>query len=180
MTVKGKLFAGLGAILVMVILMGGVGIWNTVRSSESISALGLTNNQEAVQLATIQRALWQMHYALAQFMALTDRAAREKIIANESKWHKEIDDSLDNFKRGSHSADELADMKKFETQYKQYKDARPRWFQLYGEGKIDEANEWHAKSISPLGESTVTVLSDLVREQQEAAELHEKKGEGAG
>ena len=174
MTVRSKLFAGLGIILLMVIAMGSVGIWNTVRASRVIEELGASNTRGAVQLASAQNALWQLRYGFPQFMVLTDKAARDKIVADEAKWYKEIDDNIAAFKKSSHSPEEVAALKKFEDVFKQYKEARPRWFQLYGEGKIEEAADWRAKTTTPFGAGTVAGLSELIQLQQKAADASEK------
>src|SRR6187402_2974242 len=107
MTVKGKLFAGLGIILLMVIVMGGMGIWNTMRSLQLIEALG-ASSRGTVQLADAQNALWQLRYGFPQFMLYTDKGSRDKIVADERRWYKEIDDNLAAFRQGRRSAEELA------------------------------------------------------------------------
>jgi methyl-accepting chemotaxis protein len=173
MTVKSKLVTGLGIILLMVITMGGAGIWNTMRSLQLIEELG-ASSRGAVQLANAQNALWQLRYGFPQFMLYNDKEARDKIVADEAKWYKEIDDNLAAFKKGRHSAEELAALKKLEDVFKQYKDARPRWFQLYGEWKLEEAAEWHAKTTTPYGAGTVAGLSELIQLQQKTAESLEK------
>ncbi len=57
MTVRGKLFVGLGAILLMVVATGGMGIYNTLRFTRVVQELGSVNTQGAVQLANAQNAL---------------------------------------------------------------------------------------------------------------------------
>ena len=174
MTVTRKMSAGLGVILLMVIAMGAVGIWNTMRASQLIEQLGATNTRGAVQLATAESALWQLRYGVPQFMVLTDKAARDKIVADEAKWFKQIEANLATFKNSNHSADELAALKTLEDVFRQFKDARPRWFQLYGDGKIEEAADWRAKTIFPSGAGTVAALDELIELQQKNAEALEK------
>ena len=60
MTVRGKLFVGLGAILLMVVATGGMGIYNTLRFTRVVQELGSVNTQGALQLANAQNALWQL------------------------------------------------------------------------------------------------------------------------
>ena len=73
-----------------------------------IEELGASNTRGAVQLASAQNALWQLRYGFPQFMVLTDKAARDKIVADEAKWYKEIDDNIAAFKKSSHSPEEVA------------------------------------------------------------------------
>ena len=60
MTVRGKLFVGLGAILLMVVATGGMGIYITLRFTRVVQELGSVNTQGALQLANAQNALWQL------------------------------------------------------------------------------------------------------------------------
>ncbi len=173
MTVKGKLVTGLGIILLMVMVVGGVGIWNMMRSLQLIDAVG-ASSRGAVQLANAQNALWQLRYGFPQFILYTDKTARDKIVADERRWNKEIDDNLAAFRSGQHTAEEMAGLKKLEDVFRQFKDARPRWFQLYGEWKLEEAAEWHSKTIAPHGAGTIAGLSELIQLQQSAAEALEK------
>ncbi len=173
MTVKGKQVAGQGIILLMVMVMGGVGIWNTMRTSQLAGELG-SSTWGAVQLANAQNALWQLRFGIPQFILYTDKGARDKIVADEVRWYKEIDDNLAAFRKGRHSVEELAALTKLEKVFKQYKDARPRWFQLYGEWKLEEAAEWHQKTTMPYGGGTITGLSELIQLQQKTAEALEK------
>jgi hypothetical protein len=46
----------------------------------------------AVLLADAQNALWQLGYGFPQF---GDATARATIVADESKWYKQISDELD-------------------------------------------------------------------------------------
>lgn len=174
MTVKGRLIAGLGAIFLLVVATGGMGIWNTVRSAQVIDELGSTNTRGAVLLANAQNALWQLRYATPQFMVLSGKGARDKIVADEAKWFKEIDENLVAFGKGNRSADELAVIRKLDESFKRYREVRPRWFQLYGEGNIEEATAWRAKYLTPIGASTVGDLAELIQLQQKNAERHEK------
>ena len=173
MTVKGKQVAGQGIILLMVMVMGGAGIWNTMRTAQLAGELG-ASTWGAVQLANAQNALWQLRFGIPQFILYTDKGARDKIVADEVRWYKEIDDNLAAFRKGRRSAEELAALTKLENVFKQYKDARPRWFQLYGEWKLEEAAEWHQKTTMPYGAGTVSGLSELIQLQQKTAEALQK------
>lgn len=171
---QGQADRGLGAIFLLVVATGGMGIWNTVRSAQVIDELGSTNTRGAVLLANAQNALWQLRYATPQFMVLTGKGARDKIVADEAKWFKEIDENLAAFGKGNRSADELAVIRKLDESFKRYREVRPRWFQLYGEGNIEEATAWRAKYLTPIGASTVGDLAELIQLQQKNAERHEK------
>ena len=173
MTVRGKLVAGLGIVLLMVLAMSAVGVWNTVRSVQLINDLG-TNSSGAVQLATAQDALWHLRYGVQQYVLFTEKGARDKIVADERRWYKVIDDNLATFKKDKRSTEELTALLKLEDVFKKYKAARPRWFELYGEWKLEEAAEWQSKNTAPLGAATIAALSELIQLQQKAANTLEK------
>ncbi|MEQ1772741.1 MAG: methyl-accepting chemotaxis protein [Burkholderiales bacterium] len=168
MTVNRKLFVGLGVILLTVIVLGGSGIWNMMRSLQLIEAVG-ASARETMQLANAQNALWQLRYGIPQFILFTDKTARDRIVADEVRWYKEIDENLSAFRSGHHNAEEMAALNKLQDVFKQFKDARPKWFQLYGEWKLEEAAEWHSKTMAPFGAATIAGLSSLIQLQQESA-----------
>ncbi len=107
-------------------------------------------------------------------MVLTDKTARDKIVADEAKWYKEIEGNLAAFRKADRGQAEIDALKKLEDVFKQYKEARPKWFALYGEGKLEEAAEWRAKTTTPFGAGTVAAMSELILLQQKMADLHEK------
>jgi hypothetical protein len=63
------------------------------------------NTRGAVLLADAQNALWQLRYGFPQFM-VGDTAARAVIVADESKWYKQINDALDAYASLDLSQDE--------------------------------------------------------------------------
>jgi len=174
MTVKNKLLMGLGTILFMVIVVGGAGIWNMMRSSAWLEAVG-ASSRGTMQLANAQNALWQLRYGIMEFIRFTDKTARDKIVSDEARWYREIDANLAAFRQAHQGAEETARLQKLQAVFKQYKDARPRWFQLYGEWQLEEAAEWHSKTLAPSGERTIAALSELIQLQQKNARALEEE-----
>ena len=172
MNVKNKLIAGLGTILLISSLMGGVGIWNTMRSSRFIDDIA-DSARGTLQLANSQNALWQLLYSIQQFILYTDKGARDKIVADDAKWYKEIDDNLVAFKAGQRSPEELTSLTKLQDVFKRFREARPHWFKLYFEWKLDEAGEWRSKTLQPLADGTIAELSALITLQQNIANAQE-------
>ena len=79
----------------------------SARLMQALDHIVQRHGKGAVQLASAQNALWQLRYGFPQFMVLTDKAARDKIVADEAKWYKEIDDNIAAFKKSSHSPEEI-------------------------------------------------------------------------
>jgi len=46
-------------------------------------------------------------------------------------------------------------------------EARPRWFELFGSGKEQEAADWRARATTPFGAATVKAFNDLIVLQHE-------------
>jgi methyl-accepting chemotaxis protein WspA len=126
------------------------------------------NTRGAVLLATAQSALWQLRFGLPQYMVGTpaDRAA---IVADEPKWYKIVNDSLDAYARLDISSDETRQFAHLRGVFKNYVDTRPTWFELYGSGKVQEAADWRVKTTTPLGVGTIKGLDDLIQLQDRAA-----------
>lgn len=140
---------------------GGVGIWITMRSLNFIEDIADTE-RGTMQLANAQNALWQLRYSIEQFILYTDKGARDKIVADDAKWYKDIDSDLAAFKAGQRSPEELAALTKLQDVFKKFKHARPQWFKRYHEWKLDEAGEWRSKTLQPLAESTIAELAALI------------------
>lgn len=47
-----------------------------------------------------------------------------------------------------------------------YLEARPKWFELLGAGKTEEAAAWRAQTTPPFGAATVKGLSQLIELQE--------------
>ena len=124
-------------------------LYNTTQARKNYERL-YHNTRGAVLLADAQNALWQLRYGFPQFM-VGDAAARAKIVADESKWYKQIDDGLDAYALLDISQDEKRGLAALREIYKKYVEARPLWFNLYGGGKIEEAADWRAKTTTPFG-----------------------------
>jgi methyl-accepting chemotaxis protein len=62
--------------------------------------------------------------------------------------------------------DKLAELRSV---YAKYIEARPVWFKLQLEGRVDEAKEWRARTTTPFGAGTVKAFGELIELQAQAA-----------
>jgi hypothetical protein len=108
----------------------------------------------AVQLANSMDALWRLRYGFPQFMVL-GKEDRERIVAEEPKWYGIIDENLSAYAAGERSEEERTALIALQKSYKRYIEARPRWFELYGSGKVEEAADWRARTTTPFGADAV-------------------------
>jgi methyl-accepting chemotaxis protein len=160
-----RLYLGFAAMMLLVVLSAAF-VWrSTYAARENYQALN-NNTAGAVSLASAQNALWQLRYGLQQF-TLIDDAARAAVMADEVKWYRQIDEALEAYSSTELSRDESDALDELRLAYKQYVDARPNWFKLIGEGKVQEAKDWAAKTTTPYGAATVKAFNNLISLQQQ-------------
>ena len=139
-------------------------LYNTAQARKNYQSL-YHNTRGAVLLADAQNALWQLRYGFPQFM-VGDAAARAVIVADESKWYKQINDALEAYASLNLSDEEKRVLAWVREIYTKYIDARPRWFELQTSGKLEEAADWRAKTTTPFGAATVKGFASLIALQQ--------------
>jgi methyl-accepting chemotaxis protein len=166
-----RLALGFGLVLVITFVIGIVGIYNATRFASHAGSLA-SNTKGAVYLADAQSALWQLRYGIPQFLTSPDE--RKQITDDESRLYMEIESRLTVFERDQHTPEEVAANKELRGIYQQYVDSRPRWFQLYGEGKFEEAAEWRSRTTTPYGAGTVSAFAKIMEMQRKTSEKVEK------
>ncbi|HEY5998705.1 MAG TPA: methyl-accepting chemotaxis protein [bacterium] len=164
-----RLTAGFGVVLFLIVIVGLVSLRNTVDYSKEYTDLYRDNVQAAVHLSAAQNALWQLRYGFPQFMVGTPEA-RAKIVADEGTWYKVIEENLKAYEQKAMTADEKKALGELRDAYGKYIQARPKWFQLYGEGRIEEAKEWRAQTTTPFGAATVKAFEQQIAYQQKDGE----------
>jgi methyl-accepting chemotaxis protein len=178
LSIGSKLFLGFGVTTVLVLIVGALSVANTRRLSGHLRALYEANTQAAVHLAEAQNALWQLRYGFPQFMVLTDPQARRKILDEEKKWYAVIDERLRLYAAGDRTPAEREALSELQKVYQGYIEARPRWFELYGAGRLQEAAEWRARTTTPLGAATVKAFGAIIDLQQKVGER--RQGDAIG
>jgi methyl-accepting chemotaxis protein len=173
MSIRAKLLVAFGVVLT---LLGGVGLagWRaTVRMSDEAQHLYEDNVQSTVELGVAQSALWELRYGFPQFMVVPEK--RQEILDSQAKWYTIIDDSLRSYAAGRRSAEERQALAQWEQAFTQYRQARPRWFELYGAGKIEAAADWRAKTTTPFGAASVAALGRLIELQQQTGNARQQE-----
>jgi methyl-accepting chemotaxis protein len=166
--IRTKMYIGMGGIILSFLCLLCFGFTSSIKDAINFREMYVSNVNSALQLSNIQNALWQLRYGVSQFIA--DPTARPKIIAEESKWNGVIADNLAAYERGNHTDEEKAALKQLNENYTKYKEARPKWFELFGSGKIEEAAAWRAQTIFPFGAAMVKSLTHQVELQKKTAE----------
>ncbi len=167
-TIKARLYAGFG-FMALLVLMSGLIVWKQTVAETRHLNIARESTEGAIALSTAQSALWQLRYGFPQFM-VGDEAARKKIVDEEAKWYGIVNDSFKAYGATNLTPEEASSLKSLQEVYKNYMAARPKWFALYGEGKLDEAKEWRAQTTTPLGAATVKGFLDLINLQKKVAQ----------
>ena len=167
LSIRSRIFAGFGVVILAMTMIGVVGWWYVSRLSADFESLYAENLQAAVHLGRAEGALWQLRYGFPQFMVLgpEDRA---RIVADEAKWYRVIDDSMRGYEERGRTPEERKTLAEWKEVFTKYVQARPRWFELYGAGKLKEAAEWRAQTTTPFGAAAVGGLARLIEQQQQS------------
>ncbi len=145
LTIRTRLYAGFGVVLCLLAAVGFAG-WRYITSlSSEFQRLYANNVQAAVHLASAERGLWELRFGIGNFMVF-DADGRAKILANQEKWYKQIEEGMKAYRTGSRTPEEQQAMKEWDESYPKYLESRPRWFELYSAGKTQEAAEWRHRS----------------------------------
>ena len=168
-TIRNRLLAGFGIVLVLLLAIAIAGEWITMTLSGSIRRVSEESVQKSLYLSTAERALWELRMALPNYV-VGDAAARAKAKADAPKWLEQINANMQKFGDTALSSSEQAALKDWETFYARYVATRPKFFALMDENKNDEAVKWRAEQTNPAAASSVAALGRLVELNQQAAE----------
>ncbi len=160
-SIRVRLLVGFGVALLLLAAVGGFGWRATSRLAEQFDVLFHSNVEASVQLAKAADALWQLRYGFPQFLVMgaEDRA---KIVADQAKWRKQIDDALVVYGASDRTPEERKALEEWNDIFGKYMEARPRWFELVEAGKMEEAASWRAKTTTPFGAGSVKAMAQLV------------------
>jgi len=159
LTIRQKLLLSFGLLLALLLMLVAV---DYLKIRDLRETLNKTQSKEAY-LGRAQAALWEVRFIAPQLIAITDPVARNKLIASEPALHEAIDrdvaiyGSLEGL-----SLEEIAGHKKLTEIVTAYRERRRDLAKLITEGKAEEAAQWRAQYTTPLGESTVKAISDLI------------------
>jgi len=108
-----------------------------------------------------QSALWKLHDDIPQFM-IGDAAARKRIFEEEPKLYAIIESNLGSYTRIVHAGTDREMLAELSAEYLRYKEARPKFFDLYGVGRIEEAIAWRTLTITPYEAAMAKAFARLI------------------
>jgi methyl-accepting chemotaxis protein len=159
--IGGKLFLGFGAVLLLLGVVGLTGWRDTAALWSSFNNLYTDQVAASVNLAQVDRGLWELRYALPQF-AVSNEDARDKIIADQAKWQDQIQVAMAAYAAASSSREEQEALREWDSALSAYFQARPHWCDLARAGRTAEAAKWRAERLAPLDRRAVQALDRLM------------------
>jgi methyl-accepting chemotaxis protein len=165
-----KIHAILAGILLIFLAMFGVLLKGNIEQTAQYGERYRSDVEAAVQLSRAQESLWRMRYNFPQFLVYAEKSPeRQQIIDEEAGHHRTVDEALNAFKSTGLDPAEVKAFADLRTVFANYIEARKRWFELVGEGRMAEAAQWRATTTTPLGVATVKGLGRLLALDQKSA-----------
>jgi methyl-accepting chemotaxis protein len=161
--------------MVLLVVASSIAVWFESMQSEKRAYTARKDAVATVALADAQSTIWALRWGLAQYM-LDDAAGRVKILAEEPKHYENIRKALENFEGTNPDENEKQALAKLREAFGKYSGARPKWFELYGSGQLEEAKAWRAATTTPFGQQTVQAFSELMQAQQQAGLAAHEEG----
>ncbi|HZZ85976.1 MAG TPA: methyl-accepting chemotaxis protein [Anaeromyxobacteraceae bacterium] len=163
--IRGRQLGAFGIMTALVIAVGCAGWRSAVGLSSEFGELCANNLRGAAYLSQAERGLWELRFGLPNYLT-GDIESRAQINARSSRWLKQVDENLTAFKALTLTPAEKESLEDFDRAYAAYVAARPRYFALVDEGKVDEAKGFRAQQTNPPAARAVAALGRLVEEQQ--------------
>lgn len=161
-----KMLLGFGIMLTLM-SVGGIISWMAIDTLKTAIFSQHEENGQARQLEKAKAALWELRLGVALFPNATP-AERIRIQAEQNRYYQEIDRYMKLFGQGSVSATDLQTLKSWQEHYSRYVQARPHWFELVQQGKLQEAAAWKAKHNGHEATESIKLLDQLISLHEES------------
>jgi methyl-accepting chemotaxis protein len=169
LSIRGKLLVAFGAVFVLMTAIGLSGLRYTQSLESEFASLYDNNLAGAIYLANAQDGLWQLRYGFPQYMVATTPAARKTITDDEARLVSLVETNLAAYQKLNITPEEKQSLTGLLDIWAKYFAARPKWFELYGAGQIEEAATWRAATTTPFGAANVKAFSDQIALQRTVA-----------
>jgi methyl-accepting chemotaxis protein len=170
LTIAQKIHAVLAGILLIFLAMFGVLLKGNIEQTAQYGERYRSDVEAAVQLTRAQESMWRMRYNFPQFLVYAEKSPeRQQIIDEEAGHHRTVEAAFTAFESTGLDPEEVKAFGELRVVFANYIEARKRWFQLVGDGKMAEAAQWRATTTTPLGAATVKGLGHLLALDQKSA-----------
>ncbi len=170
MNIASKIQLLTAALLACLVTACAVAIWQAraARTSNELSYRAET--LATTHLADANGSIWALRWGVAQYLALSDEAQRQKLLDTDKQHYGQVDNHLKLFGEQPISAAARATLADVQDNFKKYAAARVRWLELMGQGKTEEAVQHRAQALTPAGGATNASVSKLVGQVRKDSE----------
>jgi methyl-accepting chemotaxis protein len=158
------------------ILASAMAVWQSRSTQASNERAYRSETLATAALADANSTLWAMRWGVAQYLSLTDPAARKKLVDGDKKNYAEFDRHMQAFSQLPLSDKVRTVTADVTDSYKKYATARVIFFDLMEQGKIEEAVAHRNQNLTPAGAAAVPAISkliELVRKESET-DVHDR------
>jgi methyl-accepting chemotaxis protein len=166
----------LGVAVFMLILALAFNSWRSTSQMGAAEQEASNAVRATRYLADAQNVMWQLRFGISQYLAVPKPEERKKIIDGSPKQFDALDEAIRAYGQLPLTPEQQAARDEFNVIYKQYKDARPHWFELMEAGSIEEAADWRSKTILKSGAGSVKALSNLIALQEKRSNTIDEAG----
>jgi methyl-accepting chemotaxis protein len=169
MSLRSKMMTGFAIVIVLMTMAAFIGRTQSSRAFDEARSLYTVNVQATVDLAEAETAVWRLRYGFPQYLVLKEEE-RAKIVAEEPDLYAKVEAAMADYaaRKTTMSAEERTAHENFKAMFKKYSSARPHWFELVNQGRMEEAASYRAQTTTPFGADVVKILSELIRIQRAA------------
>ena len=171
-----QLRLGFAAALFLVFGVSGATWWIALNYHDEIDAAYETHLLTATQLAEADSAFWELRYAFPQFM-IGSAGEQQRILGEQDQWYAIVEARLAAYAEAAPDAEERRALTSLRSAYRRYKQARPKFFELWAAGQKNEAIAWSALTTAPFGAETVRAFATQIAMQRSLAEHKHVEGD---
>jgi methyl-accepting chemotaxis protein len=161
LSIRAKLFGGVGAVLFLLGVVGFIGYSNTTRFASDSRSMYADNLVPMASLDKVRQGIYELALTLREYP--DDNAQqRAQVRADDAKWTKQVDDNVKSYNASSLSQDEKDGLKTWEQAFPAYFKARQQDLDLVDQSKSDEALAFRTQSVRPAFDSVQSAVQKLL------------------
>ena len=171
-----QLRLGFGVAFLLALGVAAAAWWVALDYEREITGAYETQLRTTVQLAEAQSAFWQLRFGRTQFM-VEGPEGQQRLLEQQGMWYAIIDERLAAYDKAASSADERRTLTNLRSLYQRYKQALPKFFELWQAGEKDEATAWLALTLGPFGTQVGRAFDAQIALQRSFVEQDRERSE---
>ena len=164
-----------GLMVICLLLIGGMAAYLTSQFAARVSHLGAQNTRGTVHLAMVEDAVRRLCEGPSPSPDDPDSRERQAMQRDTDWCLAQIDQNIRFLAASARSRQEAALLADFSRHYRYYLDARPRWLELSGTSRTEEATLWRGRTLLPAGKGMEQALQELGRMRQRSSDAVERQ-----